>query len=267
MTDQSFEIDPVGPHGSRAVRVLEGKTAIVTGAGAGIGRGIARLFANEGANVIVADRSSDDGEATVRAITSEGGQATFLQGDVTDPNYHSALVDLACSSFGQLDIAVNNAGISLPPTPLVEVPLDTWARIIEVNLTGAFYAVRAQIPAMIETGGGAIVNMASAAGLRAVRGTSPYVASKHGLIGLTKNIAAEYAEQGIRANAIAPGFIDTQLSNTFPPEQRANLASVAPMNRLGRITEVAELALFLANDRSSFITGDCIAVDGGTLAQ
>ena len=267
MTDQIPEIDAVGGDGSRTGRALEGKTAIVTGAGAGLGRGIARLFANEGARVIVADRSADGGEVTVRSIKSEGGQAIFLQGDVTDPSYHSALVDLAHRSFGRLDIAVNNAGIALPPTPLIDVPLDTWTRIIEVNLSGVFYAVRAQIPAMIETGGGAIVNMASAAGLRAVCGTSPYVASKHGLIGLTKNIAAEYAEQGIRANAIAPGFIDTQLSNHFPPEQRVKLASVAPMNRLGRITEVAELALFLASDRSSFITGDCIAVDGGTLAQ
>lgn len=266
MTNQNLEIDP-SSDGSRLGRLLEDKTAIVSGAGAGIGRGIAQLFANEGANVIVADRSANDGEDTVRAIMSEGGRAIFLEGDVTDPNYHSALVDLAHRSFGSLDIAVNNAGIALPPTPLIDVPIDTWTRILQVNLTGVFLAVRAQIPAMIETGGGAIVNMASAAGLRAVRGTSPYVASKHGLIGLTKNIAAEYAEQGIRANAIAPGFIDTQLSNTFPPEQRAKLASIAPMNRLGRINEVAELALFLASDRSSFITGDCIAVDGGTLAQ
>lgn len=245
---------------------LNGQTAIVTGAGSGIGRGIALLFGAEGANVIVADRSSDAGEETAAVIQANGGQASFIRGDVTDPDYHLAMVELATTRYGGLNIAVNNAGISLPPTPLAEIPLATWDEIISVNLSGVFYAVRAQIPAMIQSGGGAIVNMASAAGMRAVRGTSPYVASKHGLIGLTKNIAIEYARQGLRANAVAPGFIDTQLSNTFPPEERAKLAAWAPMNRLGVVDEVSELVLFLASSRSNFITGACIPIDGGTLA-
>lgn len=252
----------------RAARgILGGKTAIVTGAGSGIGRGIALLFANEGANVIVADRSREAGEETAAAIEAEGGRTSFVQGDVTDPDHHLALVQLAKSRYGQLDVAINNAGIALAPTPLAEVPLRTWDQVIAVNLSGVFYAARAQIPAMIEAGGGAIVNMASAAGMKAVRGTSPYVASKHGLIGLTKNIAVEYAQQGIRANAVGPGFIDTQLSNHFPPDERAKLAAYHPMNRLGRVEEVAELVLFLASPKSSFITGCCVPIDGGTLAQ
>ena len=176
-------------------------------------------------------------------------------------------MELAKSSYGQLDIAINNAGIALAPTPLADVPLQTWDHVIAVNLSGVFYAVRAQIPAMIAAGGGAIVNMASVAGMKAVRGTSPYVASKHGLIGLTKNIAVEYARQGIRANAVGPGFIDTQLSNHFPPEERAKLAAYHPMDRLGRVEEVAELVLFLSSSRSSFITGSCVPIDGGTQAQ
>ena len=251
----------------RLGRALEGKTAIVTGAGSGIGHGIALLFAREGANVVVADRSLEAGGETAAAIEAEGGHAIFVEGDVRCPEHHAALVAAARSNYGRLDIAVNNAGISLAPTPLAEVSLGTWDQIIEVNLSGVFYAVRAQIPAMIAAGGGAIVNIASAAGVRGVPGLSPYVASKHGLIGLTKNIAAEYAQQGIRANAIAPGFIDTQLSQHFPLEERAKLAARNPMNRLGEVEEVAELVLFLAGSKSSFITGACVAIDGGTLAQ
>lgn len=248
-------------------RLLEGKTAIVTGAGSGIGRGIARLFAREGANVVVADLSLEACGKTVAAIQGEGGRAIFVEGNVRCPDHHAALVAAAKARYGRLDIAVNSAGISLAPTPVAQVPLGTWDEIVEVNLSGAFYAARAQIPAMLEAGGGAMVNIASAAGVRGVPGLSPYVASKHGLVGLTRTIAVEYAGQGIRANAIAPGFIDTPLGNHFPPEELAKLASRHPMNRLGRVEEVAELALFLASPRSSFITGACVPIDGGILAQ
>lgn len=250
-----------------STRQLEGKTAIVTGAGSGIGRGIARLFAREGANVVVADLGLAACGETVAAIQAAGGAAIFVEGNVRCPDHHAALVAAAKARFGRLDIAVNCAGISLPPTPVAQVPLGTWDEIVDVNLTGIFYAARAQIPAMLEAGGGVMVNIASAAGVRGVPGLSPYVASKHGLIGLTRTIAVEYAGQGIRANAIAPGFIDTPLGGHFPPEERARLASRHPMNRLGRVEEVAELALFLASHRSSFITGACVPIDGGILAQ
>ena len=248
-------------------RLLEGKTAIITGAGSGIGRGIAQLFAREGANVVVADLSLKACGETVAAIHAEGGSAIFVEGNVRCPDHHAALVAAAKARFGRLDIAVNCAGISLAPTPVAQVPLGTWDEITDINLSGVFYAARAQIPAMLEAGGGAMVNIASAAGVRGVPGLSPYVASKHGLVGLTRTIAVEYAGQGIRANAIAPGFIDTPLSNHFSPQERARLASRNPMNRLGRVEEVAELALFLASPRSSFITGACVPIDGGILAQ
>jgi NAD(P)-dependent dehydrogenase (short-subunit alcohol dehydrogenase family) len=262
-----FHLTPDPMVDVRLGRRLEGRTAIVTGAGSGIGRGIALLFAREGANVVVADLSIRACGETVAAIQAEGGRAFFIEGDVRSPDHHATLVAAARAGYGRLDIAVNNAGISLAPTPAAQVPLGTWDEVTDVNLSGVFYAARAQIPAMLEAGGGTMVNIASAAGVRGVPGLSPYVASKHGLIGLTRTIAVEYAGQGIRANAIAPGFIDTPLGNHFSPEERARLASRHPMNRLGRVEEVAELALFLASSRSSFITGACIPIDGGLLAQ
>lgn len=267
MNAHMFHMTPDPMAEVRLGRRLEGRTAIVTGAGSGIGRGIALLFAREGANVVVADLSIRACGETVAAIQAEGGHAFFIEGDVRSPDHHATLVAAARAGYGRLDIAVNNAGLSLAPTPVAQVPLGTWDEIVDVNLTGVFYAARAQIPAMLEAGGGAMVNIASAAGVRGVPGLSPYVASKHGLIGLTRTIAVEYAGQGIRANAIAPGFIDTPLGNHFSPEERARLASRHPMNRLGRVEEVAELALFLASSRSSFITGACVPIDGGILAQ
>ena len=245
---------------------LRDKTAIVTGGGSGLGRGISLLFAKEGANVIVADLSIDGGRETVAAIEADGGRASFVQGDVTNPQYHLDLVAAARSRYGTLDIAVNNAGISSPPTPLAEISLESWDRIIAVNLSGVFYAVRAQIPAMLEGGGGVIVNMASVAGAKALPAVAHYTASKHGLVGLTKSIAVEYAKHGIRANSVGPGFIKTPLVNNFPPEERANLAAVHPMGRMGEVEEVAQLVLWLASPRSSFVTGAFVPVNGGTLA-
>ena len=267
MTFHDKILQVAGGHDERARPILEGKTAIVTGAGSGIGRAVALLFAREGANVIVADQNRDGGEATAAAIESVQGRASFVQGDVIDPAYHRGLVRFAKHRYGWLDIAVNNAGIGSAPTPLAKIPLSTWDETLAVNLSGVFYAVRAQIPAMLDAGGGTIVNMASVAGEVAAPGIGAYVAAKHGLIGLTRNIAVEYARQGIRANAVAPGYIDTPLSLNFPPDQRTKLAAIHPMNRLGQPEEVAELVLFLASARSSFITGACVAIDGGTLAQ
>jgi NAD(P)-dependent dehydrogenase (short-subunit alcohol dehydrogenase family) len=245
---------------------LQNKAAIVTGAGSGLGRGIAIAFAQAGAHVVVADISRDGGQETAAAIREAGGEAIFIQGDVTDPQYHVDLVAEAKARYGKLDIAVNNAGISTVPTPLADIPVETWDKVISINLSGMFYGVRVQVPAMIEAGGGAIVNMSSIAGQAGVAGIGHYTASKHGVIGLTKNIAIEYAKQGIRANAVGPGYINTSLVNLYPPEERAKLASVHAMDRLGEVNEVAALVLWLAGPDSSFVTGAFVPVDGGKLA-
>lgn len=247
--------------------VLQNKTAIVTGAGAGLGRGIALAFAREGANVVLADISAKGGQGTLDAIHAAGGNAIFVQGDVADPAYHLDVVARTKAEYGRLDIAVNNAGISHDLAPVADIPLETWDRVIKINLSGVFYAVHAQIPAMLEAGGGAIVNMASVGGAVGSPGLSPYVSAKHGVVGLTQTIALDYAERGIRANAVGPGFIKTDLVNFFPPEERAKLAAIHPLNRMGEVEEVAEMVLWLASSKASFVTGAFFPVDGGTLAR
>lgn len=247
--------------------ILENKTAIVTGAGSGLGRGIALKLAEEGANVVIADIDDKGGNTTLEAIRALGRKAIVVTGDVSDPEYHVEVIRRTKETYGRLDIAVNNAGISHDFAPTAEIPLATWDRVIRINLSGVFYGVRVQIPAMLETGGGAIVNMSSIAGAVGFPGLSPYTAAKHGVVGLTKNIAVDYGTLGIRANAVGPGFIRTELIDYVPAEQRATLEEVHAMHRLGEVEEVAELVLFLASPRSSFITGAYYPVDGGTLAR
>ncbi len=246
---------------------LTNKVAIVTGATSGIGRGISVAFAKAGAKIVLCGLGQSAGEATLAMIRAEGGEAVFLEGDVTDPACHARLVEAATGTFGRLDICVNNAGLSTEPKPLADLEIADWEKVLNVNLRGVFLGMKAQIPALLANGGGSIVNIASIGGIVGVAGIGHYTASKHGVVGLTKTAAIDYAPRGVRVNAIGPGYIETELLNHYPVEERAKLGLLHPMGRLGKVPEVASLALFLASDSASFITGTYIPVDGGYTAR
>lgn len=247
--------------------LLEGKSALVTGAGNGIGRSIALTYAAEGANVIVSDVNDDWGRETVALIEGKGGRAIYQRADTSRPEDHDALIDAAKRAFGRLDVACNNAGVSGEFTPTAETTDAQWQRVIGINLSGVFYGVRAQVRAMLETGGGSIVNISSIAGQIGIEGITPYTAAKHGVVGLTKTVAWEYGKQGIRINAVGPAYIDTPLLENLSDEARRGLVGLHPIGRLGRDTEVAELVLWLSTDQASFVTGSYYPIDGGYLAQ
>ena len=256
--------------------MLNNKIAIVTGAGSGLGEATSLLFAKNGATVVLADLDVDGAERVLRQIERAGGKGRVVRTDVSKPEDAKALVDAAVREFGRLDIAVNNAGIGGPTAPVGEYPIDGWDRIIGINLSGVFYGMRYQIPAMLESGGGAIVNMASIAGKVGLANAGGYAAAKHGVVGLTETAAVEYGARGIRVNAVGPGFIKTPLigkravldaGSADAGDEMQALAALHPMNRLGEPGEVAELVRFLASDRASFITGAYYNVDGGYLAQ
>jgi NAD(P)-dependent dehydrogenase (short-subunit alcohol dehydrogenase family) len=240
------------------------RAAIVTGGGSGIGAACVALLAGRGARVLVADIDLD---AAARVAARVGAAAVPHRVDVSDPVACEAMVSAAVSAFGRLDVAVNNAGVGGPPAPTGRYPLDGWASVLGVNLNGVFYCMRVQIPAMLATGGGSIVNMSSVLGAAATPNTVPYVAAKHGVVGLTRAAAIEYAAQGIRVNCVGPGFIDTPLLAGEPPALRAALSDLHPSGRLGRAEEVAELVAFLASDKASNTTGAFMLTDGGYLAR
>lgn len=248
---------------------LEGATAIVTGAASGIGRAAARRFAAEGAAVLVADVAIEAGRATAEDIRSDGGEATFLSVDVTEADDVAAMVTTAVERHGSLDIAFNNAGIEGGGDQTAEQSEANWDRVIETNLKGVWLSMKHELPAMAPDGGGAIVNTASIAGMAAV-GPAPYVASKHGVIGLTRTAATEYADEGVRVNAVCPGFIDTPLldrAREDAPEELQLAVDAQPLGRYGRPEEVAETALWLCSDAASFVTGNAYPVDGGYMAR
>jgi NAD(P)-dependent dehydrogenase (short-subunit alcohol dehydrogenase family) len=247
--------------------LLAGKTAVVTGAAGGIGRGVALALAREGAAVLVSDLAAAKagGEETVALIDAEGGSAAFTPCDVTSARDCAALVDAAMARFGALDCAVNNAGIAVHK-PLAEVTEEEYDRVLAVNLKGVFLGMRAQIPAMVERGGGAIVNIASVAGLMAVPLISPYTASKHGIIGLTRNAAMEYGAAGVRVNAVCPNAIRTPLMDASPPEFVADLIRPQAIPRVGEPEEVGFAVAYLCSDRAAFVTGVALPVDGGFAA-
>lgn len=246
------------------MKQLENKVAIVTGSGSGIGRAVALIYANEGAKVVVSDIDENGGETTAAMIRKNSGEAVFVRADTSSPSDNESLVKSTVEKYGALHIACNNAGIAGASAPVGEYTVEGWDKVIGINLSGVFYGMHFQIPEMIKSGGGVIVNMASILGKVGFRNAPAYVAAKHGVVGLTKNAALDYSTQNIRINSVGPAFIKTPLIKDIDEKL---LISLHPIGRLGLPEEVAELVLFLSSDKASFITGSYFPVDGGYLAQ
>jgi NAD(P)-dependent dehydrogenase (short-subunit alcohol dehydrogenase family) len=249
---------------------FDGKVALVTGSGAGIGAVTARAFARAGAAVIVTDVDVDGGRTTVEKIRSDGGQAEFFAADVTDAETVKALVGFAVDTYGGLHYAHNNAGVLGESARLTDSDDETWFRTVQINLNAVYLGMKHQIPAILESGGGAIVNTSSYAGLVAVPFASAYVASKHGVIGLTKAAAVEFGKKGVRVNAVCPGSARTRMNIervAGNPAIEKAMTDVSPMKRFVEPEEVAEAVLWLCSENASFVNGHALAVDGGALAQ
>jgi 3-hydroxybutyrate dehydrogenase len=251
---------------------LDGKVALVTGGASGIGRATALTFAREGAKLIIADLHEEGGQQTVHMITEQGGDATFVQVDVTQAAEVEAMISKTVETYGRLDCAHNNAGVTqqaYPPT--ADFPEADWHRVLAINLTGVWLCMKSEIPEMLTRGGGAIVNTASVAGLVGLAGRSAYVASKHGVVGITRTAALEYAQQGIRINCVCPGYIRTPMvAYVIQHEGRhleEQMVAREPIGRLGTPEEIAEAVVWLCSDAASFVTGHTMTVDGGYVAQ
>lgn len=244
---------------------LKGKTIIVTGASSGIGAAAALLFAREGADLVLGARRAQHMKALTQTINQGSGRAVFLPGDVRDEGYAQGLVDLAISEFGRLDGALNNAGIVGDLMPVADMPPEVWHDVIATNLTSAFFAAKAQVPVMIRQGGGSIVFTSSFVGFSngGLPGMAAYAASKAGMIGMTQSLASDHAAEGVRINALLPGGTITPAGGEDNPEQMDFVARLHPMKRLAQASEIAQGALYLLSDRSSFMTGSPMIVDGG----
>lgn len=252
--------------GQNVSQRLEGKVAIVTGASRGIGASTARLFAQEGATIVLASRSEEEMARVVDEIKSNGGKALAVKTDVANAVSVETLIQRTVDAYGRLDIAINNAGIAGGNRPLVEIPEELFDRIIETNLKGVFLGMKYEIPAMLAAGGGAIVNMSSTVGLVGTgAGIAPYIASKHGVVGLTKAAALEYARHNIRVNALAPGTTLTSVNERWiaDPQTRQRITGGIPLGRVADPAEVAEAALWLCSGAASYVTGVILPVDGG----
>ena len=249
---------------------LDGKVALITGAGSGIGRASALAFAREGAKVAVADIVVEGGEETVRMVKEAGGEAFFIKVDVSDAADVEAMVNTVVDTYGRIDCAYNNAGIEGRLASTDEYPEDVFGKVIDINLTGVWLCMKYELPHMLKQGSGAIVNTASGAGLIGVAGMSAYVASKHGVVGLTKTAALEYAKSGIRVNAVCPGLIQTPMVERITndqPQLGEALVAAEPIGRVGRPEEIAESVVWMCSDAASFVTGHAMSVDGGYVAQ
>lgn len=251
---------------------IDSGVALITGGGSGIGRETARQFADRGAKVVIADLDVEGGTAAVEEIKNAGGEAIFVETDVTDTAETEAMIDAAVEQFATLDFAFNNAGVGGPQLPVHEIDPDDWEAVLSVNLTGVFNSMQAEIAQMQDQPeGGAIVNNSSILGKVGFEGAAGYVAAKHGILGLTKTAALENGETGVRVNAVCPGFIETPLLEdggiTSDPDVRTAIEGRHAMNRLGTPEEVAGAVLYLASEQASFVTGEALGVEGGYLSQ
>ena len=250
------------------MKCLAGKVAIVTGAGSGIGKAIALLYASEGAKVVVSDINETGGHDTLAQIKTGNGEGIFIRADTSKPGDNQKLVEQTVKNYGGLHIACNNAGIAGPLALTGEYPIDGWDKVINVNLSGVFYGMHYQVNAMLSSGGGSIVNIASILGMVGIKNSPAYTAAKHGLVGLTKAAALEYADKNIRINSVGPGYILTpMLTNALDEATLKVAAGMHPIGRLGKSEEVAELVLWLSSQKSSFVTGSYYTIDGGYTAQ
>lgn len=243
------------------------KVALVTGSGSGIGRGVALVFAREGAKVVVTGRNIGNGEETVSMIKKNGGEAIFIRADLLQSSQVEELVNGTVDAYGRLDYACNNAGIAGARVPLVEFPEDQWDQVIDMDLKSVWLCMKYEIPQMLKQGKGAIVNISSAAGLKPNKGSTAYCSAKHGVIGLTKMAALEHAEQGIRVNTVCPGAVRTPFVDDLckkHPEREEWYISTTPMRRMGTPLEIGEAVVWLCSDAASYITGVTLPVDGGT---
>ena len=248
---------------------FENKVALVTGGGSGIGQATVLAYAERGAKVVVADVDEDGSHETVKMVEDKGAEAIFVKTDVAKPEQAEALVAKTLDVYGRLDYVCNNAGIGGEQNPTADYSIESWQTVININLSGVFYGMKYQIPAMLKTGGGSIINMASILGQVAFATSPAYVAAKHGVVGLTKTAAVEYGQLGVRVNAVGPGFIKTPLLSALEEDQDTlnMLISLHPIGRLGESEEVANLVIWLSSDESSFVNGAYYPVDGGYLAR
>ncbi|MGQ0792717.1 MAG: SDR family oxidoreductase [Deltaproteobacteria bacterium] len=252
------------------MKLFQDKVVLITGGTSGIGRATAAAFAREGAKVVVTGRREKEGEETVRLIKEAGSEGFFIKGDISREADVESMVEKTVSAYSRLDIAFNNAGIEGIVAPLAGQSVDNYEAVFGINVRGVYLSMKYEIPQMLSRGGGAIVNMASVAGLIGFPGMSLYVASKHAVLGLTKTAALEYAKSGIRINALNPAAIETEMVDRFvgrEGEIRDQLAAMHPIGRMGKSEEIASAALYLCSDGASFITGQSLTIDGGFTAQ